>query len=134
MNIDVKTLEKELTAYFATVLNLTVDTNIFRGAIPENVQNGVAVRIIGQNIASNIDHPTYRVQVFGKFTNRDDAWTMLTKMAGCLPGYGRETTSYILVNMLPEGEGVTPYETLDNGGRTHNASVVVRVCVLTRGA
>ncbi|HPS88421.1 MAG TPA: hypothetical protein PLC35_00355, partial [Methanosarcina vacuolata] len=44
--ITVKKLEQSVTSYIATLLGKTVDTDIFRGGIPESVDTGVGV-IIG---------------------------------------------------------------------------------------
>ena len=59
MNINVEQLERELTAVVAAILNLTVDSGIYRGGIPETVENGVAVRITGQQTFADIDTPTF---------------------------------------------------------------------------
>ena len=116
MIVNAEQLEKDLTAYLATVLNLTVDAGIYRGQVPETVANGVAVRLTGQYTGSDIDHPTFTAQVLGKFASRENAWVMLTKLAGALPQYGVATTNFVLVYLLPDGGMNAPF-TNDERGR-----------------
>lgn len=132
MIVNAEQLEKELTTYFATVLNLTVDAGIYRGQIPETVENGVAVRLTGQRTPTDIDHPTFTVQVLGKFASRENAWVMLTKLAAALPQYGEETSSFILVYLLPDGGLNAPFTHDERGKVKQYASFNLRVAVLTR--
>ena len=134
MSVNAELLEKELTGYFATVLNLTVDAGIYRGQVPETASNGVAVRITGQEAASDIDHPTFAVQVLGKFASREDAWVMLTKMASAVPQYGVATTHFILVYVLPDGGTNAPFAGDERGVVKQYASFNMRVAVLTLAA
>jgi len=134
MIVNAEQLERELTTWFATVLNLTVDAGIYRGQIPETVENGVAVRLTGQRTPAGIDHPTFAVQVLGKFASREDAWVMLTKLAAALPQYGVDTDSFILVYLLPDGGLNAPFIHDERGKVKQYASFNLRVAVLTRAA
>ena len=134
MTVNAEQLEKELTTYLAGVLNLTVDAGIYRGQIPETVENGVAVRLTGQMTTSSIDHPTFTVQVLGKFASRENAWVMLTKLAGALPQYGVDTTNFVLVYLLPDGGMNAPFTNDERGRVRQYASFNLRVAVLTRAA
>ena len=42
---DIIQLERDLTDWAARLLGLTVDSEIFRGGIPESAENGVGVMI-----------------------------------------------------------------------------------------
>lgn len=132
--IDIRQLEQDLTAYFAAALSLTVDAGIFRAAIPENMANGVCVRIVGHPAHNSIDHPTFNVQVLGKFAKRDDAWEMIAKITSIIPSWGTQTTNFVLVNVLPDGDGGAPYEAFDHGVKMQYASINMKICVLTRPA
>lgn len=134
MTVNAEQLEKELTTYLAGVLNLTVDAGIYRGQIPETVENGVAVRLTGQMTTSSIDHPAFTVQVLGKFASRENAWVMLTKLAGALPQYGVDTTNFVLVYLLPDGGTNAPFTHDERGVVKQYASFNMRVAVLTRAA
>ncbi len=130
--IDTSRLERDMTAHFGGVLGLAVDEGIFRGAVPEGVAEGVAVRIVGNPKSHRLDQPMFIVQVLGKFLDRDDAWSMLARVSADVPAYGRQTPNFVLVCMLPGGEGGAPYEAQDKGVRKWFASVNLRLCVLTR--
>lgn len=134
MIVNAEQLEKDLTAYFATVLNLTVDSGIYRGQIPETVSNGVAVRITGQQASSEIDHAQFTVQVLGKFADRENAWVMLTKMANSVPQYGVSTANFVLVYLLPDAGPSAPFTHDERGKVIQYASFNLRVAVLTREA
>lgn len=134
MIVNAAQLERELTAYMATVLNLTVDSGIFRGQIPETVENGVAVRLTGQESRTGIDHPSFSVQVLGKFAGREDAWVMLTKLAAAFPVYGAETSGFVMVYMLPDGGVNAPFAHDERGKMKQYASFNLRVAVLTKAA
>lgn len=131
MIVNAEKLEKELTSYFATILGLTLDSGIYRGQIPETVHSGVAVRITGQETGSTIDHAKFMVQVLGKFSNREDAWSMLTKLAGEFPKYGVTTSEFMLVYLLPDGGVNAPFTHDERGNVLQYASFNLRVAVLT---
>ena len=134
MIVNAEQLERDLTAYFAGVLGLTVDSGIYRGQIPETVENGVSVRLTGQETGSTIDHAKFTVQVLGKFASRENAWVMLTKLAGELPQYGVATTNFVLVYLLPDGGMNAPFTNDERGRVRQYASFNLRVAVLTRAA
>jgi len=134
MMYQVKTLEQDLTAYFACKLGLVVDSSIFRGQIPESVENGVALRAIGTPEATLNDNPMYRVQIYGKFLNRDDAWGLVERCADCIPVYGEKTEHFHIVWILQDGGLNAPVQIDDKGKTKQFASVNLRVSVLTRQA
>lgn len=131
MIVNVEQLERELTAYFAEVLNLVVDTSIFRGQLPETVNNGVACRITGQQDGNQIDHATFNVQLLGKFASREDAWVMLARLAEALPKYGEQTANFVLVYLLQEGGSNAPFTHTERGKVMQYASFNLRTAVLT---
>ena len=134
MMYDVTTLERDLTAYFGNLLGLVVDSGIFRGQIPESVENGVALRVTGVPEPSLNDNPTYNVQLYGKFADRDDAWKLCTKCADYLPVYGEITEHFNIKFILQEGSMSNPVQIDDKGKKKQFASVNMRVSVLTRQA
>ena len=133
-DVDVVQLERELTAWFAEVLGLVVDSGIYRGAVPDAAESGVAVRVTDVATPAGIDTPSFVVQVLGRFASRDEAWAMLRALSGALPVYGRETAGFRLVCLRPEDAHATPYTAAERGAVRHYASFNVRAFVLPRGA
>lgn len=127
-------LERDLTDYFAAQLDLVVDGNFFRGQIPESIENGVALRVVGTPEPTLNDNPLYAVQIYGKFKSRDDAWMLVTKCADCIPVYGVDTEHFHIVFILMEGGLNAPVVIDDKGKSKQFASVNMRVSVLTRQA
>ena len=134
MMYEATTLERDLTAYFGNLLGLVVDASIFRGQIPESVENGVSLRVTGTSDATADDNPLYNVQIYGKFNDRDDAWKLCTKCADILPVYGEKTEHFHIVFILPDGGLNAPVVIDDKGKKKQFASVNMRVSVLTRTA
>ena len=83
--MDVVTIERDFTAWIASKLNLTVDTNIFRGGIPEGVEEGVGV-LFGSEVPSRSFYGfrprSWNVQVLAKFESRDAAFVLNSCLAG----------------------------------------------------
>lgn len=131
MNVEVtKLVERNFTEYFAELLGLTVDKNIYRGAIPETENNAAAVRIASRINTTKIDHLTFDLQVMGKFANRDDAWVLITKVLASVPLYGKKIHETTIVCMLPIDGTSAPYTALEKGQVKHYASVNLRVAVI----
>ncbi len=80
--IDWTAFERATTALLASKLELAVDTQIFRGGIPQGVETGVGV--LANTLATlpyyGVAHPSFDVQVLGRFRTRDEASAMLSKL------------------------------------------------------
>ena len=134
MIYEVKTLEQDLTAFFACRLGLVVDSAIFRGEIPDGIENGVALRVMGTSEPANNDNPLYSVQIIGKFLDRDDAWKLGTKIYDMIPFYGEQTEHFHLVFVRPDSGLIPPIKIDDKGKTKHFASINLAVSVLTKRA
>lgn len=131
--MDVVLIEKALTNWVAGVLDLTVDSDIFRGGIPTGFNTGVAV-ILNSEIRDNTLRPrTYSVQVLGKFGDRDSALRMLSRLAEKLPIYGM-TQDDIVFRVLAQQGSSEPYTAEDDGRIKIFASFNMLAVVLTSGA
>ena len=117
---DYKALEATLTQYFAEVLNLAIDEEIFRGGIPSGVEHGVGVIFKGE-VRDGTLNPRVTVQVLGKFDTRDEALEVLTKLSDCAPRYGVDNDgySYGLSAILPTSGVGSPYLASDRGKVKH---------------
>jgi len=128
-------LEQELTAYFATLLNRTVDTDIFRGALPESVSQGICVRITNRISGTLFDLPTFNIQILGKFQSRADALSLIEAFAPpAVPAYGTALPHFTLPDVQFAGDPIGPYTAPDKGRILHFASINLRISVLTAGA
>ena len=132
--MDVAKFEQEITAWIAGKLNLTVDTQIFRGGIPDAVGYGVGVRISEQGGFELLEQPQFTVQFLGKFDGRDNAMSFLEQMRGIFPTWGRETDSFELVSAIPVYVSNAPFEANDKGVRKVCVSFPVTFSVLTKAA
>ena len=94
----------------------------------------MALRAIGTPEATLNDNPMYRVQIYGKFLNRDDAWGLVERCADCIPVYGEHTEHFHIVWILQDGGLNAPVQIDDKGKTKQFASVNLRVSVLTRQA
>jgi hypothetical protein len=91
ISIDSRELERAMTAFIAGKMNMTVDTDIFRGGIPVNV-DGCAVAISDkeeQNIAGG---KHYEITVMFIDTNRDKVMKTIHDLSNEFPIYGQNLT------------------------------------------
>lgn len=131
--MDVVDIEKALTSWAAAVLSKTVDIDIFRGGIPTGYDIGIGV-LIGNEIYKDFLRPReYNVQILGKFTDRDDAMKMNSKLTGCLPIYGNSVGNIIFRVLSQRGDAVC-YKAEDSGKMKWYASFNLLAVVLTSGA
>lgn len=81
-------IEKELTAFFGTALDLTLDQTIFRGFLPGQVINALGV-IAESCDTGNVraDIAEFRVQLLGSWRERDQALSMAQRLDSLLPLY-----------------------------------------------
>lgn len=114
-------IEKELTAFFGTVLDLTLDQTIFRGFLPGQVVD--ALGVIAEscdtgNVRAGI--AAFRVQLLGNWRERDQALSMAQRLDSLLPLYN---SRYWLVK---EG-GTAVYRSGSNGREVWEVSCNLRV-------
>jgi hypothetical protein len=91
VSIDSRDLERAMTYYIADKLNMTVDTDVFRGGVPANV-DGCAVAISDkeeQNIAGG---KHYEITVMFIDTNRDKVMKTIHDLSNEFPIYGQSLT------------------------------------------
>ena len=134
--MDVVTIERDFTAWIASKLNLTVDTNIFRGGIPEGVEEGVGV-LFGSEVPSRSFYGfrprSWNVQVLAKFESRDAAFVLNSCLAGLFPHAGFTHGSTRFLSISPQGEA-EPFMGEDNGKTKWFVSFNMFLVVLTSGA
>ena len=134
--MDVLTIERDFTAWVASVLNLTVDQDVFRGGIPEGVEQGVGV-LFGSEVPSRgfygFRPRTWNVQIIGKYADRDASMRLLSCLNGLFPRPGFTHNSTKFVSISPRGAS-EPYEADDGGVMKTFVSFNVLLSVLTTGA
>ena len=131
--MDIVEIEKVLTNWTASLLNLTVDKQIFRGSIPTG-KLGIAV-ILGSEIPTSgqFRPKVYNLQILGKFTDRDSAVRMLSRLSGALPLHETNISGMRFKSISQQGGG-EPYKAEDNGKIYWYASFNATAVVLTSGA
>ena len=83
--------ERAMTAYIADKLNMTVDTNIFRGRIPIGV-DGCGVQVIGKTIEDNSFSNNYQIRFSCINESRDQVIRNIDNLEQQLPVYGEAIT------------------------------------------
>ena len=104
-------LERGLTNLFADWLNMEVDSEIFRGFVPEEISSAVSVFLL-EDIQGNEEYiPKYTFQVNGKFLERDKALEMGNIFRTKLPAYGITLNNGIKVSEIlkQSGGSVVPF-------------------------
>lgn len=131
--MDVVEIEKILTNWIASILSMTVDKNIFRGNIPTG-KKGACV-ILGSEVpsAQQFRPKIYNLQVLGKFSDRDDAARMLSRLSGSLP-LREVSLSNIRIKSMSQQGGGEPYRAEDDGKFYWYASFNATAIILTNGA
>jgi len=134
--MDVITIERDFTAWIADKLNLTVDTDCFRGGIPDGMEFGVGV-LFGAEIPSagfyGFRPRTWNAQILAKFDDRDAAMVLLSCLSGLFPSPGFTHGATVFKAIAPRG-GSEPYTATDSGKEKTFLSFNVVVTVLTSGA
>lgn len=126
--MDVITIERDLTAYIADKLGMTVDTDIFRGGIPDRM-DAAAVFLNGELKSYAILPRTYNAQVIARFNDRDEAFRFLSRLSGLFPvqGVTQGESRFMYISQRGDSE---PYR----DGLKWSASFNMIVAVLTTGA
>ncbi len=119
-------IERSFAVFFAEKLEMELDREIFRGAIPTGVESGAAVRLAGclNDVAPSTAN--WRLQILGKFADRDDALSFTAKLIDMLPLFGAQLSGFRAAAITPEAWG-DPYPASDGGRIKYFASINLNV-------
>lgn len=129
-------IEEDFITYLAQALNLTIDTDIYRGGIPADAEYGIGV-IWGTEIKNSSFYGfrprTWNVQILAKFDEHDKAMILLTKLNDIFPcsEFSCGETNFIAVYTSDSTE---LYSTMENNKEKICLSFNIVIPVLTEGA
>ena len=86
--IDPAAFERSMTYYIADKLNMTVDSDIFRGKIPPNI-DGCAVAITDKEESNSISDKNYEITVIFVDQDRDKVMKTIHNLSNEFPVYGQ---------------------------------------------
>ena len=134
--MDVVSIERDFTAWIASKLNLTVDSDCFRGSIPDGMEYGVGVIFGSEEKAPGFygfRPRTWNVQVLAKFDSRDAAMVLQTCLNSLVPRSDFNFGETRFLTLVQRGNS-EPY-TADDGGKVKTfVSFNMVVTVLTTGS
>jgi hypothetical protein len=87
LSIDSVDFERAMTYYIADKLNMTVDTDIFRGKVPVNI-DGCAVTLEGQDIKNSTINQKFEIKFICIDSNRDKVMKTVNDLTEKFPVYG----------------------------------------------
>jgi len=90
-SIEPAAFERAMTAYIANKLNMTVDTDIFRGGVPVNI-DGSGVAIVGQEIDNIPACQRYIIRFSCLDNSRDNVMKTINDLENQFPVYGETIT------------------------------------------
>lgn len=133
--MDVVTIERDFLGWIAEKLSLEVDKNIFRGGIPEGINNAVGVVFGSENPSTGFygfRPRTWNVQLLAKFDSRDAAMIFQSCVTGLFPqpGFTFNDTSFRAITMRGSSE---VFWSTDNGVENTCVTVNLLAVVLTSG-
>ena len=114
--MDAKTIETLLTRIFAAALDLEIDKTIFRGFLPDPVND--ALGVIVESFANGNEAAGCReisFQLLGRFTDRQKAMELSGKIDRWLPKYSTELR-------LTKSGAVAVYESAASGKKVFELS------------
>ena len=134
--MDVIAIERDFVNWVAGKLNLAVDEWIFRGGIPDSVEQGVGV-LFGAEIPVQgfygFRPRTWNAQILAKFDDRDAAMTFQSCLSGLFPCSGFTSGETRFLSIEPRGSS-EPYAADDSGKEKTYVSFNVVLSVLTIGS
>ena len=83
-------LEQKIISFLAEQLNLEVDRNCFRGALPPEKINAFSFEFISFDRGNGDKALTLSALCHGRFSSRDEALALAGKLDYLLPYYGAE--------------------------------------------
>lgn len=114
--MNAKTIETLLTQIFAAALTLEIDKTIFRGFLPDKVNNALGVIV---EAFDNGNEPAGSVriafQLLGRFTDRQKAMDLSRQIDAWLPKYSTELR-------LTKSGSVAVYESTASGKKVYELS------------
>ena len=134
--MDILTIERDFLGWIAEKLSLERDKTVFRGGIPEGINNAVGV-IFGSEIAGagfyGFRPKTWNVQLLAKFDSRDAAMIFQSCVNGLFPqpGFTYNETSFRAITMRGDSE---VFGSTDNGAEITCVTVNLIAVVLTIGS
>ena len=124
--------ERAMTYYIADKLNMTVDTDIFRGGLPINV-DGCAVAISDREEQDIVNNKRYEVSVLFIDSNRDKVMKTIHDLSNNFPIYGQNLTldssgTIMIKAMLAERSN---YDTMiaDDGKLKSLGSLIIKIII-----
>ncbi len=115
-------LERALTAFFAELLELEVDTTIFRGVLSANVNNAIGVILSIRDTGNTPSKRHYSLQLLGRFDDQDAARILAEKIEASFPLYAPE---WVILKDGCAGTYDTPFDGNDITGISANLEVIV---------
>lgn len=134
--MDILTIERDFLGWIAEKLSLERDKTVFRGGIPEGINNAVGV-VFGSEIASGgfygFRPRTWNVQILAKFDSRDAAMIFQSCVNGLFPqpGFTFSDTTFRSITMRGDSE---VFSSTDNGAEITCVTVNLLTVVLTTGS
>lgn len=129
--IDSVSLERAMTSYIANKLNMSVDTNVFRGSVPVNT-DGCAVALIGKRIQSALISQRYEFNVAYLDRNRDKAMDTIHKLACQFPVYGESIIldgATVILKAVLSGSSNYNWKIVDDGENKTLANLALTVII-----
>lgn len=128
--VDTYTLEGELIAYIAPILQINQPDEIHRGFVPEGISCGIGLSVVRREDTGDYDvrQNVRSVIVSGKFETRRDAMDFIDRLDLAFPAYGVRLESAFCHSIEPDEEtGEPPRQATENGTRRWFASYVLHV-------
>lgn len=114
-------IERELTEIFAGLLELTVDSTIFRGFVPDAKVNALGVILNGTDSGNYPgSEAVYKIQLLGRWTDRADALSICRQLDAILPKYDP-------IYWLVKESSCAVYESAANGKKVWAVSLNLKV-------
>ena len=92
MQFEPAAFERAMTTFIAQKLNMTVDTDIFRGTLPPNI-DGCAVALTDKEEQNDINDHNYEITILFIDENRDKVMKTIHKLSNEFPIYGHNLST-----------------------------------------
>ena len=130
-SIDSDSFEFAMTAYIADKIEMTVDTDIFRGGIPLNI-DGCGVELVGYEEGDLLTSSKFFISFFCLDTSRKKVMKNIKCLADKFPVYG-ETISIestdTAIRAITKGPVEFSKETTDNGKVKNFGELLLQVSI-----
>ena len=126
--IDPAAFERAMTYYIADKLNMTVDTDIFRGRLPLNI-DGSMVKLAGQYLADDSLPEHYIFQFSCIDCNRDVVMSNVQKLQAFFPEYGKQLNGDFTVQLIENSSIEYASITTDGGKIKHLGELALLITI-----